>query len=192
MLNWMLSTKNGFRTSHRKQVNAPSNMKLVTSLMNFECQSCRIFVGLSYHQEDEVIDTIVFAANVWLGDRINKLVSPNFIGMVISVSIIFDTGATYSCSSNKGYPVNLEYQTLPRNLKGIAKGLDTSGFGIVEYFIRSESGNMIVLRDQAYYVPGLSKDLCIISQQGIHPSCVEKGTFIAHFHDEHDGTLFYI
>ena len=35
MLNWMISTKNQFKVSHRKQVNDPSNMKLLTSLMNF-------------------------------------------------------------------------------------------------------------------------------------------------------------
>ena len=35
MLNWILWTKNDFKVSHRKQVNDPSNMNLVTSLMNF-------------------------------------------------------------------------------------------------------------------------------------------------------------
>ena len=50
ILNWILWTNNGFKVSHRKQVNATSNMKLVKSLMNFECQSCGIFEGLSYHQ----------------------------------------------------------------------------------------------------------------------------------------------
>ena len=75
MLNWMLWTKNDFMVSHRKQVNAPSNMKLVISLTNFNCQPCGIFEGLSYHQEDEVIDPIIFAANVGLVYRIKKLVS---------------------------------------------------------------------------------------------------------------------
>ena len=74
MLNWMLWTNNDFKLSHRKQVNAPSNMKLVTSLMNFECQPCGIFEGLSYHQEYEVIDPIIFAATAGLGNKINKLV----------------------------------------------------------------------------------------------------------------------
>ena len=37
ILSWMLWTNNDFKVSHRKQVNATSNMKLVTSLMNFEC-----------------------------------------------------------------------------------------------------------------------------------------------------------
>ena len=91
MLNWMLWTKNDFKVSHRKQVNAPSNMKLVISLMNFEYQPCGIFEGLSYHQEDEFIDPIIFAATVGLGDRIKKLVSSNFMDMVISISFIFDT-----------------------------------------------------------------------------------------------------
>ena len=70
-------------------------MKLVTSLMNFECQPCRIFEGLSYHQEDEVIDTIIFAATVGLGNRIKKLITSNFMGVVSSVSVIFDTGSNY-------------------------------------------------------------------------------------------------
>ena len=35
MFNWVLCTNNYFKVSHRKQANAPSNMKLVTSLMNF-------------------------------------------------------------------------------------------------------------------------------------------------------------
>ena len=104
----MLWTKNDFRFSQRKQVNGPSNIKLVTSLMNFECQSCDIFEDLSYHQEDEFIDPIIFAAILGLGDRIKKLVSSNFMGMVSSVSVIFDTGYTYSCSSKKGNFVKLE------------------------------------------------------------------------------------
>ena len=66
--------------------------------------------------------------------------------------------------------MNLEYKTSPRKLKGIAKGLEISGFGIVQYSVRSESGRMIALRDQAYYVPGLPKDLRIISPQGIFTS----------------------
>ena len=47
MLNCMLWTKNDFKLSPRKKVNAPSNMKLVTSLMNFECQPCGIFEVLT-------------------------------------------------------------------------------------------------------------------------------------------------
>ena len=47
--------------------------------------------------------------------------------MASSVSVIFETGDTYSCSSNKGDFVNLEEKTLPRNLKGLAKGLEISG-----------------------------------------------------------------
>ena len=60
-------------------------MKLVTSLMNSECHTCGIFEGFSYHQEDGVIDTIIFAATVGLGERINKLVSSKFMVVVSSV-----------------------------------------------------------------------------------------------------------
>ena len=70
MLNWMLRTKNDLTVFNRKQVNAPPNMKLVTSLMNFEFQPSGIFEGLSYHQEDEVLDHIIFASTLGLRDII--------------------------------------------------------------------------------------------------------------------------
>ena len=162
ILDCMLWTKNNLKVSHRKQVNAPSNMKLMTSLMNFECQPYGIFESLSYHQEDKVVDPIIFAATVGLKNRTNKLVSSNFMGKLRSVSVIFDTGDTYSCSSNKVDFVKPEEKKNPRSLKGTAKGLEISGFGIVEYSVRSESGRMIALRAQAYYVPGSPKDMCII------------------------------
>ena len=83
MLNWMLCTNNDLKIFHRKHVNISPNMKLVTSLISFECQPCGIFEGLSYHHEDEVIDPIIFAATAGLGNRIKKLVSSNFMGMAI-------------------------------------------------------------------------------------------------------------
>ena len=67
------------------------------------------------------------------------------MGMVISVLVLFDTGATYSCYSNKGYSLKFEEKTPPINIKGIAEGLDISGFGIVEYSVRIESGSIIAL-----------------------------------------------
>ena len=66
--------------------------------------------------------------------------------------------------------MKLEEKTTPRNFKVIEKGIEIYGFGIVEYSVRSESGCMITLRDQAYYVPGLPKDLRIIYPQGIRKS----------------------
>ena len=75
MPNWMLWIKNDFKLSHRKQVNSPSNMKLVTSVVNFECQPYGIFEGLSYHEKDEAIDPTIFAATVGLGDIIKNIVS---------------------------------------------------------------------------------------------------------------------
>ena len=83
--------------------------------------------------------------------------------------------------------MKLEEKKSPRKLKGIAKGFEISGFGIVEYYVRSESGSMIALRDQAYYVPGLPKDLRIISPQGIHTSEGYMITLIANCHDEQYG-----
>ena len=66
MLNWMLWIKNYLKIFHIKQVNASPNIKLVTSLMNFECQPCATFEGFSYHQEDKVVDRVIFAATVGL------------------------------------------------------------------------------------------------------------------------------
>ena len=83
--------------------------------------------------------------------------------------------------------MKLEEKTFPRKLKGIAKGLEISVFGVVEYSVRSEIGRMIALRDQAYYVPGLPKDLRIIYPKGICTSEGYKGNFIAHCHDEKYG-----
>ena len=108
------------------------------------------------------------------------------MGMVISVSVIFDTGDTYSCSSNNGYFVNIEEKMFLRNLKGIEKGLDFSGFGIVKYSDRSDSGNMVALRAQAYYITGLPNYLCMIYPQFISTLGGYKGTFIAHCHNDHD------
>ena len=93
MLNWMLWTNKDLKIFQRKHVNACSNMKLVTSFINFEYQSCGIFEGLSNHQEDEVIDPIIFTDTTGLGNIIKKLVSSNFMGMVRSVAVIYDTGA---------------------------------------------------------------------------------------------------
>ena len=70
----------------------------------------------------------------------------------------------------KGRFLKLEEKTSPRKLKGIAKCLDIYGFGIVEYYAISESGRMIALRAQAYYVTELPKELRIISPQVIHTS----------------------
>ena len=88
---WMLWTNNYLKVSHRKQVNAPSNTELATSLMNFECQPCGIFEGFSCHQEEKAIDPTIFAATVGLEYRIKKILSSNFMGMVSLVSVIFDT-----------------------------------------------------------------------------------------------------
>ena len=49
--------------------------------------------------------------------------------------------------------MEFEEKNFPINLKGIAKGLDISGFSIV-----------------THYVTALLKDMCIIFQQSIHTS----------------------
>ena len=81
------------------------------------------------------------------------------MGMISSVSVIFDTGATYLYYFNKGDFLNLEETMLPINLKGTEKGLAISAFGIVKYFVRSGIESMISLQAQAYYVPGSQKYL---------------------------------
>ena len=162
----MVWSKNDLTVYHRKQVNSPPNMKLATSLMNFECHPCGIFESFSYHQKHEAIDTTIFAATVGLGDRIKKLVSSDFMGMLIAVSVIFFTGANYLCSSNKGDFVKLKEKNFSRNIKGTPEGLQISRFETVGYSVRNESVRIIALQDQAYYVPGLPKDFYIIYTHG--------------------------
>ena len=67
----------------------------------------------------------------------------------------------------KGIFWDLEEKTLPRNLNFISKGLGIYRFIIFEYYVSNESGLMIALKDQAYYVPDLLKYLRIIKPQGI-------------------------
>ena len=50
MLIHMIYYKNELKVTHRKQVNAPSNMKLAISLIKFECQPCGIFECFLYQQ----------------------------------------------------------------------------------------------------------------------------------------------
>ena len=69
--------------------------------------------------------------------------------------------------------MKLEENMSPGNLKGIEKGLDIYGFGIVEYSVMSDSGRIIALRDQAYYVPGSPKDLRIIPPKEFHTRRVQ-------------------
>ena len=81
----------------------------------------------------------------------------------------------------------LEEKTFRRNIKVVAKGPDIYAFGIVDCRFISESGHIIVLWYQAYYVPGLPKYLRILPLQSTLPSEGYKGTFIAHCYDDHDG-----
>ena len=75
MLIWIIGSNNDLKVYQKNHVNAPPNIKLAKSLMNFEFHPSGIFEGLLYHQEDEFIDPTIFSDTVWLGDRIRKLVS---------------------------------------------------------------------------------------------------------------------
>ena len=82
--------------------------------------------------------------------------------------------------------MNLEEKTFPIKLKVTVKGLEISVLRILEYSVRSESGRIIELRDQVYYVSGLPKSFRIIYPQGIRILEGYSGIFIAHCHDDHD------
>ena len=106
------------------------------------------------------------------------------MGMMTSVSVIFVNVETYSCSSNKIYCVDIEYKIYPINIKGIDKFLDIYGFSIVEYSVRSESGRIIMIPNQKYYVPRLLEYLFIISPKVILTSEGYKVAFISHCNDD--------
>ena len=81
------------------------------------------------------------------------------MGIMTSVSVIFNNGYTYSFSSIKAYFVDLEENKFPIKLEVIAKGLEISGFGTVEYSARSEIGHIIALDYWSYYISRL-KIIC--------------------------------
>ena len=81
--------------------------------------------------------------------------------------------------------MELEDKIPPRKIKGVAKGLEIDGFGIVDYYVRSESGCMVAFQAQEYYVLGLPKYLTIISPQLICTSEGYKCSVIYPCHDKH-------
>ena len=85
------------------------------------------------------------------------------MGIMKSLSVIFDSVVTYLCYLNKGYFVDIEEKTLPRKFNVIDKDIEIYGSGIVEYSVRSEIGHMITIRDHTYYFTGLTKDVYIFS-----------------------------
>ena len=56
--------------------------------------------------------------------------------MMITVSVISNTGATYLCLSNKSGFLDLQYKTLLINVKSIIKDNYIYVFGIVDYSSR--------------------------------------------------------
>ena len=56
--------------------------------------------------------------------------------------------------------MDLEEYICPIKLKVIAKGLEISGFGTVEYSARSEIGHIIALDYWSYYISRL-KIICV-------------------------------
>ena len=85
MMRCMLWSKNNLKVYHRNQVNYPSDIRLATSLINSECHPCRTFSGRSHHKEDKSIAPTNYSDYVGFGYIIKKLVSSNFMGMLIPV-----------------------------------------------------------------------------------------------------------
>ena len=61
MIIWVLLSNNYIKVFQRNQVNAPSDVRLAKSLMDFEFQPCGIFEDLLHYQEDEAISPTTFA-----------------------------------------------------------------------------------------------------------------------------------
>ena len=63
-MSWIIWSKNDLKVSQRKQVNDPSNAKLVTPLMNFKFQSCGIFEG--FHTTKKVKTSLLqYLQQLW-------------------------------------------------------------------------------------------------------------------------------
>ena len=71
-----------------------------------------------------------------------------------SVPLLFDTGASVSCSFNRHDFISLVRPTQPTNIKGIASSLTVQGIGTVVYHITADDGTLIPLRiPNVLYVP---------------------------------------
>ena len=73
MILWMLLSKTYISKYHRNQVNAPLNVRLATSLINFECQLCGILENIKQYQDVKSIAPSTFSAYTGLGDIIKGL-----------------------------------------------------------------------------------------------------------------------
>ena len=71
------------------------------------------------------------------------------MGVIISVSIFFDTVETHSCYYNKRDFVDIEYKTPPIYLQSIYEGLEISEFRNFNYSHRGDIGCIIALQDHA-------------------------------------------
>ena len=63
MMKWILLAKKYISVSHRNKVNAHSDVRLATSLINFEFHTCGIFGGIEKNQEVEAIGTLIHLHN---------------------------------------------------------------------------------------------------------------------------------
>jgi hypothetical protein len=69
-------------------------------------------------------------------------------------TLTYDTGASRCITGNKSDFVQL-YPDGPRHkvIKGIVKGLDIEGEGIVEYTLTCDDGTNVTIRASVYFVP---------------------------------------
>ena len=98
-----------------------------------------------------------------------------------SVSLVVDTGATMTSTSNKSDFVtfsNVGYENC--KLDGIAKGLKIKGQGTVEYTVEADDGKEYTLTSDAYFVPALDKRTRLLSPQATDTKEGHNCSFVAH------------
>ena len=72
---WLIMSKKHISLSNSKQCYAPSDVRLLIFLMDFQFQPCEIFEGFVNPQEVESIALTNFASCAGLGNIINNFVS---------------------------------------------------------------------------------------------------------------------
>jgi hypothetical protein len=108
-------------------------------------------------------------------------------GIKTFLPIIVDTGASLCVTHDKNdFVTPLTSSSIPRQLGGLAHGLSISGKGLVNWTFISDSGKILRLIIEVYYVP--SAGVRLLSPQSLFQQGRHKGRFVL---DQDKGLLLF-
>ena len=162
------------KTSNRHCYQPPDTPSFDSRLLNLYIESAGSFplrfepqfALLSAHDE---LDSI----------KVQKAVASGILGHGNKVPLIFDTGASYTCSPNRDDFDDFCPGPEDVQLDGIASGLSIKGTGKVKYLVKDTKNQTVTLKLQAFWVPDLPNGVRLISPQGINTEDGDMGLFLA-------------